>query len=219
MVCMLILLPVGAFAQQAPAETANPSEGIVHTVIEGDTLWSSANTSDPVKWTVIWERNRFLTNPQYLPGIQVVIVPPAEGVALGQERESDSGPVQRCRGPPPWSRSSRGSARLSSPRAVPRHKAVGFRARRDFSKERRRIGHILAGKDPRSIGRRDTVTLAPEEIRRPAAWGLPSGDRSTVRERPVSGYVKYLSGDPGGAKNDGERREGRQSFGTSRATP
>ena len=28
---MLILLPIGAFAQEAPAETAKSSEGIVHT--------------------------------------------------------------------------------------------------------------------------------------------------------------------------------------------
>src|SRR3989304_5822104 len=95
---MLILLPIGAFAQQAPAETAKSSEGIVHTVVAGDTLWdlSAKYLGTPWKWTEIWERNRFLTNPHYIyPGIQVVIVPPGpREFALGQEPESDSRPAE-----------------------------------------------------------------------------------------------------------------------------
>ena len=65
---MLILLPLGAFAQEAPAETAKSSEGIVHTVVAGDTLWdlSAKYLGSPWKWTEIWERNRFLTNPHYI---------------------------------------------------------------------------------------------------------------------------------------------------------
>ena len=96
--CMLILLPVGAFAQQATAETAASSEGIVHTVVEGDTLWdlSAKYLGSPWKWTEIWERNRFITNPHYIyPGIQVVIVPPGpREFALGQEAASASGPAE-----------------------------------------------------------------------------------------------------------------------------
>ena len=95
---MLILLPIGAFAQQAPAESAaRPSEGIVHTVVAGDTLWdlSSKYLGSPWKWTEIWERNRFLTNPHYIyPGIQVVIVPPgAREFALEQEPAAAAGPA------------------------------------------------------------------------------------------------------------------------------
>src|SRR5512141_306664 len=97
-ICMLILLPVGGFAQQAPAESANSSEGIVHTVVAGDTLWdlSAKYLGSPWKWTTIWERNRFITNPHYIyPGIQVVIVPPGpREIALGQEPAADSGPAE-----------------------------------------------------------------------------------------------------------------------------
>jgi LysM repeat protein len=96
--CTLILLPPGVFAQQAPEETAKPSEGIVHTVVAGDTLWdlSAKYLGSPWKWTEIWERNRFLTNPHYIyPGIQVVIVPPGPiEIALGQEPASASGPAE-----------------------------------------------------------------------------------------------------------------------------
>ena len=98
LVGMLILLPIGALAQQAPAETAKPSEGIVHTVVAGDTLWdlSAKYLGSPWKWTEIWERNRFLTNPHYIyPGVQVVIVPPGpREIALGQEPASASGTAE-----------------------------------------------------------------------------------------------------------------------------
>jgi len=100
---VLILLPAGAFAQQAPAEPADASGGIVHTVIAGDTLWdlSAKYLGTPWKWTEIWERNRFITNPHYIyPGIQVVIVPPGpREIALGQEAAPPSGPAEPA--PPP----------------------------------------------------------------------------------------------------------------------
>src|SRR5512141_2792143 len=94
---MLILLPIGGFTQEEPAESTNSAEGIVHTVVAGDTLWdlSAKYLGSPWKWTAIWERNRFITNPHYIyPGILVVIVPPgAREIALGQEPAPDSGPA------------------------------------------------------------------------------------------------------------------------------
>ena len=69
---VLFLLPIGAFAQQTLPESADSSGGIVHTVVEEETLWdlSAKYLGSPWKWTTIWERNRFLTNPHYIyPGI------------------------------------------------------------------------------------------------------------------------------------------------------
>ncbi len=125
--CMLILLPVGAFAQVPPAEAAKPSEGIVHTVVAGDTLWdlSAKYLGSPWKWTEIWEQNRFLTNPHYIyPGIQIVIVPPGpREYALGQEPASASGPAETVAPVAPQPTEAVmpvGQARCPSPRAVPR---------------------------------------------------------------------------------------------------
>jgi len=127
---MLILLRSVRSPQQGPAETGgNRPRG-------SSTRWSRGTPSgifsakyylgSPWKWTEIWERNRFLTNPHYIyPGIQVVIVPtgPRE-IALGQEPASASVPRNGCRGS-----SARGSSSGPSPSpcAVPRHQAGGFR--------------------------------------------------------------------------------------------
>src|SRR5512134_1301075 len=100
----LLLLPVTASAQQetaaaSPPSTASaqpeaavpspPPEGLVHSVIEGDTLWDLAakHLGTPWKWTEIWERNRFVTNPHYIyPGNRIVIFPPgATEVAIQEE--------------------------------------------------------------------------------------------------------------------------------------
>jgi len=83
---MFLLLPCAARAQQgAPEGTAAgtaaiPPEGLIHTVVAGDTLWELAakHLGSPWKWTEIWEHNRFVTNPHYIyPGIRIVIFPPA----------------------------------------------------------------------------------------------------------------------------------------------
>ncbi|MCL2103254.1 MAG: LysM peptidoglycan-binding domain-containing protein [Syntrophorhabdaceae bacterium] len=87
---IMLLLPFGAFAQEAAPEAADvgaapeeaflevPPGGFVHTVVKGDTLWdlSAKHLGSPWKWKEIWELNRFLTNPHYIyPGIKIVIVP------------------------------------------------------------------------------------------------------------------------------------------------
>lgn len=77
---MCLALPVGAFAQEKSIEgAASYPEGLIHTVVEGDTLWdlSAEYLGSPWKWPELWERNRFLTNPHYIyPGVQIVIFPP-----------------------------------------------------------------------------------------------------------------------------------------------
>jgi hypothetical protein len=224
-VCMLILLPVGAFAQQVPAETANSSEGIVHTVVEGDTLWdlSSKYLGSPWKWTEIWERNRFLTNPHYIyPGIRVVIVPPGpREFALGQEPASASGPAAAVAAAPP----SMGAVPPAVPPAIPPSvpyldiKPADFVRAGEFLKAAPAgIGHIRAGKDPK-VGfiDGDTVYLSlRKEIPPGQLLGVyrVRGPVDSPGKRPVSGYVKYLIGViQAGPKLDGEATaKVRQSF-------
>jgi len=198
---MLILLPVGAFAQRAPAETAKSSEGIVHTVVEGDTLWdlSAKYLGSPWKWTAIWERNRFITNPHYIyPGIQVVIVPPgAREIALGEESASASGPAGSAAALAP-------SAEAVTPAAPPRVpyldiKPADFVRAGEFLRDAPKgIGNIQGGKEPK-VGfiEGDTVYLSLRK-------GIPAGQLLGVYrvrgpidspgKRSVSGYVKYLIG-------------------------
>ena len=221
-VCMLILLPVGAFAQQVPAETANSSEGIVHTVVEGDTLWdlSAKYLGSPWKWTEIWERNRFLTNPHYIyPGIQVVIVPPGpREFALGQEPASASGPAATVAAVPPPTET------VQPPVAPPRVpyldiKPADFVRAGEFLKEAPKgIGRIRAGKDPKvGFVDGDTVYLSlRKEIPPGQLLGVyrVRGPIDSPGKRPVSGYVKYLIGViQAGPKIDGETTaKVRQSF-------
>jgi len=202
---MLILLPIGAFAQQAPAETANSSGGIVHTVDAGDTLWdlSAKYLGSPWKWTEIWERNRFLTNPHYIyPGIQVVIVPPgAREIALGQESASASGPAETV---PPVAPPAEVVKPAVPPVAAPRVPYLDippadFVRAGEFSREAPKgIGNIQGGKEPKvGFVEGDTVYLSLRK-------GIPAGqllgvyrvrgpiDRSGSRS--VSGYVSYLIG-------------------------
>src|SRR5512134_3930029 len=67
-------------AREAPPAAAQSyPEGLVHTVVEGDTLWdlSAKYLGSPWKWQELWERNRFVTNPHYIyPGIDIVVFPP-----------------------------------------------------------------------------------------------------------------------------------------------
>jgi LysM repeat protein len=61
------------------ATAAEYEEGLVHTVVKGDTLWdlSAKYLGSPWFWPELWEGNRFLTNPHYIyPGIKIVVFPP-----------------------------------------------------------------------------------------------------------------------------------------------
>jgi hypothetical protein len=206
-VCMLILLPFGALAQQAPAETAKPSEGIVHTVVAGDTLWdlSAKYLGSPWKWTEVWERNRFLTNPHYIyPGIQVVIVPPgAREIELGQEAVSVSGPAETAPAPP-VEVVKPAAPPATPPPAPPRVpyldiKPADFVRAGEFLKEAPKgIGNILGGKDPKvGFVEGETVYLSlRKEIPAGQLLGVyrVRGPIESSGKRPVSGYVKYLIG-------------------------
>jgi hypothetical protein len=203
--CTLILLPAGAIAQQAPAETAKPSEGIVHTVVAGDTLWdlSAKYLGSPWKWTTIWEQNRFLTNPHYIyPGIQVVIVPPGPiEIGLGQEPASASGPADTVAAVAPPVEAVKPAVQPVAPPHVPYLdiKPADFVRAGEFLKEQPKgIGHIGSGKDPKvGFVEGDTIYLS-------LRMAIPAGQLLGVYrvrgpidspgKRSVSGYVKYLIG-------------------------
>ena len=222
---MLILLPIGAFAQQGPAETEEPSEGIVHTVVAGDTLWdlSAKYLGSPWKWTEIWERNRFLTNPHYIyPGIQVVIVPtgPRE-IALGQEPASGSGPAEAVAAVTPPVEAVKPAVPPIAPPPVPYLdiKPQDFVRAGEFLKVAPRgIGNIQAGRDPKvGFVAGDAVYLSlRKEIPEGQLLGVyrVRGPIDSPGKRPVSGYVKYLIGViQAGPKLDGQPTgRVRQSF-------
>ena len=202
---MLILLPIGAFAQQAPAESANSSEGIVHTVVAGDTLWdlSAKYLGSPWKWTTIWERNRFITNPHYIyPGIQVVIFPPGpREIALGQESVFVSGPAESSAAVVPSAEAVKRAVPTFGPPRVPYLdiKPEDFVRAGEFLKEAPKgIGNIQGGKEP-TVGfvEGDTVYLSlRKEIPAGQLLGVyrVRGPIDSPGNRPVSGYVKYLIG-------------------------
>lgn len=203
--CTLILLPIGAFAEQAPAETAKSSEGIVHTVVAGDTLWdlSAKYLGSPWKWTEIWERNRFLTNPHYIyPGIQVVIVPPGpREIALGQEPTSTSGPAETVAAVAPPVEAVKPAVHPVAPPPVPylAIKPEDFVRAGEFSKKAPQgIGNIQAGREPK-IGfvEGDQVYLVlRKKIPEGQLLGVyrVRGPIDSPGKRPVTGYVKYLIG-------------------------
>jgi hypothetical protein len=228
---MLPLLPVGAIAQQAGAEASDPasaSEGIVHTVVAGDTLWdlSAKYLGSPWKWTEIWERNRFLTNPHYIyPGIQVVIVlPGAREITLGQEAASASGPAETAPTPSPPVEVVKPAAPPATPPAAPRVpyldiKPEDFVRAGEFSKEAPKgIGNIQAGRDPKvGFVEGDQVYLVlRKEIPEGQLLGVyrVRGPIDSPGKRPVSGYVSYLIGViQAGPKLDGQPTARiRQSF-------
>ena len=203
--CTLILLPTGASAQQAPAETVKPSEGIVHAVVAGDTLWdlSAKYLGSPWKWTEIWERNRFLTNPHYIyPGIQVVIVPPGpREFELGQEPASSSGPAEAVALVAPPVEEAKPAVQPVSPPRVPYLdiKPADFVRAGEFSKEAPKgIGNIQAGRDPKvGFVEGDQVYLVlRKEIPEGQLLGVyrVRGPIDSPGKRSVSGYVSYLVG-------------------------
>ncbi len=229
LVVILFLLPAATLAQQeAAAEGQKSSEGIVHTVIEGDTLWdlSAKYLGTPWKWTEIWERNRFLTNPHYIyPGIKVVIVlPGAKEIALKQEAPPASAPAETAAAPPASAEPSPAVKPAIPPAAAPRipyldiEPADFVRAGEFLTEAPKGIGNIQGGKEPK-VGFVEGDTVYLDLVK-----DIPAGQmlgvyrvRGPVKgsgNRPVTGYVKYLIGViQAGKKLDGQTTARvRQSF-------
>jgi len=208
---VFLLLPCATFAQEeAPAAPASAHpEGLIHTVAEGDTLWDLAakHLGSPWKWTEIWERNRFVTNPHYIyPGIRIEIFPPAVMTVDLPEAAPPSLPPAASPAPSPAA-----SPEPPAPAKVPiRAKAVpaepyldirpgDFVTGGEFVREKPvGIGKIWGGRDPKvAFAEGDLVYLLLDKE-------IPAGQllavyrvRGPVRssgERPKSGYVKFLVG-------------------------
>lgn len=204
---MLLLLPSGAFAQQEAAqEAANvPAGGIVHTVVEGDTLWdlSAKHLGSPWKWTEIWERNRFITNPHYIyPGIKVVIVPPPpREVAMTVEPPPAAAPEPVPAAVEPVKPAPVVAALPAAPadRYLDIKPADFVRAGEFLREAPKGLGRVRGGKDSKvGFSENDAVYLGLEKT-------IPAGQMLGVyRVRgpikvpsggsPGSGYVKYLIG-------------------------
>jgi LysM repeat protein len=216
---MVLLLPAGGFAQQGSAtDSAIPQEGIVHTVVAGDTLWdlSAKYLGTPWKWPEIWERNRFVTNPHYIyPGIRIVIVPPPPREVTMLVEPPPASPAmgtateQAAAGAPT-------AAAETAPAPSPPPEQFLYILPADFvragefvRKEPKGIGHIAGGRDPKvGFTEGDTVYLRLDRT-------IPAGQLLGIYrvrgpipvsvERSYSGYVKYLIGIlQVGPKEDGE---------------
>ncbi len=194
--------PVGAFTQAgSPEGPASYPEGLVHTVIEGDTLWdlSAKYLGTPWKWPDLWEKNRFLTNPHYIyPGISVVIfTPPPKEYEFSAEEAMEGEGEEAAEAPP-------APAAVKQPEAAPMVRILDitpseFVRAGEFLKEAPKgIGRIRAAEEPKvAFSEGDRVFLD-------VARKIPAGQllgvyrvRGPVEAsggRSVTGYAKYLVG-------------------------
>ena len=203
--CAIIFLPVAGSAQESPpaANAAQYPEGLVHTVVQGDTLWdlSAKYLGSAWLWPELWERNRFLTNPHYIyPGISVVVFPPPPREYVWEIRGPAPAPQAEpaVTGGPP-------SLAVSPPFAKEPPSTMlsitpdDFVRAGEFTPERPKgIGSIQGGEQSKiAFSEGDKVFLALDKE-------IPAGQllgvyrvRGPVRSRtarPVSGYVRYLVG-------------------------
>ncbi len=200
--------PAAAGAAEGGATRASEfPNGLIHTVVQGDTLWdlSAKYLGSPWRWTELWERNRFLTNPHYIyPGIRVVIFPPPPkeyemaGKEPGPEIEAapavaPPSPAAEEAVPPPAAVAEAAPARVLSITEAEYVRSGEFLETRP-----RGIGRIAGGTEVRvTFAEGDKVVLALNKE-------IPAGQllgvyrvRGPVRApagRRVSGYVKHLVG-------------------------
>lgn len=196
-----LVLPAGGYAQDpSPAGAESYPEGLVHTVVEGDTLWDLAAKylGSPWKWQDLWERNRFVTNPHYIyPGIGIVVFPPpAKDYALHVTEppppEAASPPVPEEAVIPPV------------PVAAPKIPMLDIspsdfvRAGEFMRKKPKGIGRIRAAEEPKvAFSEGDRVFLRMnKEIPAGQLLGVyrVRGPITARVDRPVSGYARYLVG-------------------------
>ena len=179
-------------------------EGLVHTVVLGDTLWdlSARYLGSPWLWPELWQRNRFLTNPHYIyPGIRVELFPPPSREYVMEVRGAEPEPTPASPTPEPpaepvAAKPPEPTALREKPIAIPQLEYV--RAGRFLPQRPEGIGNIRGGVDSRvAFSERDRVFLSLDKeippgqllgvfrVRGPV--GPPSGSS-------VSGYVQYLVG-------------------------
>ena len=196
-----VSLPAGSHAQEPPAAAAQSyPEGLVHTVIEGDTLWdlSAKYLGSPWKWQEIWERNRFVTNPHYIyPGIDIVVFPPpskeyALSVTEPSPEEEEAPPVPE-EAPVPSA-----PAPAPAPPMLEISPSDFVRAGEFVRKKPKGIGRIRAAEEPKvAFSEGDKVFLKlDKEIPAGQLLGVyrVRGPITERGDRRVTGYARYLVG-------------------------
>jgi hypothetical protein len=176
-------------------------------VVEGDTLWDLAakHLGSPWKWTEIWERNRYVTNPHYIyPGNQIVIFPPGAKVVTIQEEAPVPAPPPAIADAAPSQELPPALVAAIPIRPVPKEPYLeitpgDFVTAGEFLRERPTgIGKIWGGRDPKvGFAEGDLVYLLLDKE-------IPAGQilavyrvRGPIRssgDRPQTGYVKFLVG-------------------------
>ncbi len=210
-------------AAEAPGPSADNAaaypDGLVHEVVQGDTLWdlSAKYLGSPWKWQELWERNRFLTNPHYIyPGIKIVIFPPPSRDYAFAAQKPEAPPEA----PPPPPEPEVKEAPPPPPR-VPTLDILPSEFVRAgvFQRERPSgIGAIRGGDDPQALFSKGDRVLLKLKREFPAGQMLGvyrvRGPITTPGSRPVTGYVKYLAGivQSGGSENSGSFGVIRDSF-------
>ncbi len=196
--CAVLLTPAAGTAQGGPEPAAAGSEeGLVHTVVKGDTLWdlSAKYLGSPWLWPALWERNRYLTNPHYIyPGIRVVVFPPPSVEYAWEVREPAPVPEAETvlEAPPPPS--GEAPARPALPITPEDFVRAG-----EFTPERPAgIGSIRGGEhDKIAFSEGDKVYLSlDKDIPEDQILGVyrVRGPVRSPAARPVSGYVRFLVG-------------------------
>lgn len=194
-------------AQEGPsaATAAPPPDGLIHTVVKGDTLWdlSARYLGSPWLWPQLWERNRFLTNPHYIyPGIRIVVFPPPSRTYAWEVQQTGSAPSPATA--PAAAAASEAGGGGGAPAAAGQGPVLGitpeeFVRAGEFTPQRPvGIGSIRGGEQAKvAFSEGDRVYLSLDKA-------IPAGQllgvyrvRGPVRSpagRPVSGYVRYLVG-------------------------
>lgn len=183
------------------AAAAGYPEGLVHSVVEGDTLWdlSARYLGSPWLWPELWERNRFITNPHYIyPGIRVVVFPPPPREYVMEVREPEPLPEAAVEEAPPLVAEAAPEA-PEPPREVLRIPHLDFVRAGEFLLERPEgIGRIRAGVDTRvAFSQGDKVYLSlSREVSPGQLLGVyrVRGPVRAPKGSSVSGYVRYLVG-------------------------
>jgi hypothetical protein len=205
----ILFLPSAATAQQEAAAPPTPPspEGLVHTVAEGDTLWDLAakHLGSPWNWPVIWERNRYVTNPHYIyPGNRIVIFPPGPTTVTIQEEAPAPAPPPVAAEAPPQEAPPPPPVAAIPIKPVPKEPYLDitpgdFVTAGEFLREKPTgVGRIWGGRDPKiGFAEGDLVYLLLDKE-------IPAGQllavyrvRGPIRssgDRPQTGYVKFLVG-------------------------
>jgi LysM repeat protein len=194
--CPILFFPAALSAQESltVATAAEYEEGLIHTVVKGDTLWdlSAKYLGSPWVWPELWERNRFLTNPHYIyPGIKIVVYPPPPREYVMEIREPAREAVPAAAEPSEEVAAQPEGAAPSVDAPSERPTLVispeDFVRAGEFTPERPAgIGYIRGGEqDKIAFSEEDKVILGVYRVRGPV--------RSQAG-RPVSGYVRFLVG-------------------------